>query len=162
MIRFRRTPFGVSLQQWEDLKCLCNLLLLTDGKDKLFWKLDARGRFSVGSPYRTLKRAQVPYPYKFLWNTKVPLKIKFFLWLVSRGSILTRDVLKARLGKDNGTCLFCARQESIDHLLFSCSLARYIWRVFSAVWVFKLFLALFRICLITGCCGIVVRKGDRC
>lgn len=59
----------------------------------------------------------------------MPLKIKFFLWLVSRGSILTRDVLKARLGKDNGTCLFCARQESIDHLLFSCSLARYIWRV---------------------------------
>ncbi|PNT64984.1 hypothetical protein BRADI_4g35542v3, partial [Brachypodium distachyon] len=46
-------------------------------KDGLFWKLEARGRFSVGSLYRLLKRSQIQFPYSFLWNIKVPLKIKF-------------------------------------------------------------------------------------
>lgn len=108
---------------------VCGSVRLSDRKDGLFWKLEARGRFSVGSLYRLLKRSQIQFPYSFLWNIKVPLKIKVFLWLVHRRSILTREVLSERgIGEEVG-CLFCSRRETADHLFFSCSLAKYVWRI---------------------------------
>lgn len=76
VIRFRRSLVGETLRQWEALKNSCELVALVDRKDKLFWKLEARGRFSVGSLYRSLKRSQVPCPYGFVWKVKLPLKIK--------------------------------------------------------------------------------------
>lgn len=99
VIRFRHTLVGNNLKQWESLKSSCSLVSLTDRKDKLFSKLEARGTFSVGSLCRSLKRAQVSFPYSFLWKIKILLKIKVFLWLVSKESILTRDVLKQRGGR---------------------------------------------------------------
>lgn len=35
--------------------------------------------------------------------------------MVSKGNILTRDVLKARGWEEDEHCLLCARQESIGH-----------------------------------------------
>lgn len=43
--------------------------------DKLFWKLDARGRFSVCSLSRSMKRSQ----YYFLWRVKILLLIKAYM-----------------------------------------------------------------------------------
>jgi hypothetical protein len=36
--------------------------------------------------------------YKFMWRIKIPLRIKTFIWLVPRRSILTRNVLIKRGG----------------------------------------------------------------
>jgi hypothetical protein len=38
-------------------------------------------------------------PYKFMWKVKIPLRIKTFLWLMLKKSILTRDVMLQRGGK---------------------------------------------------------------
>ncbi|PNT69431.1 hypothetical protein BRADI_3g55256v3, partial [Brachypodium distachyon] len=75
-IRFRRTLVGETLTQWEELKQGCNLVSLNSGRDKLYWKLGSKGRFSVSSLYRQLKLSQTPFPYGFLWKVKLPLKIK--------------------------------------------------------------------------------------
>lgn len=153
VIRFRRTLVGDTLRQWEALKSSCSLVSLSDRKDKLFWKLEARGTFSVGSLYRSLKRAKVPFPYSFLWKIKIPLKIKVFLWLVSKESILTRDVLKQRGGRGSDLCPFCARKETIDHLFFHCSLSRFIWRVAQVCFNFLRTPCSVHDLLILGCCN---------
>jgi hypothetical protein len=37
---------------------------------------------------------QVAVPYRFLWKSKLPQKIKVFIWLVVRNKILTKDNFK--------------------------------------------------------------------
>jgi hypothetical protein len=43
MIQFRRTLFGEVLQQWETLKEMVDRVQLTEGKDKVKWKIGASG-----------------------------------------------------------------------------------------------------------------------
>jgi hypothetical protein len=76
-------------------------------------------------------------PYRFMWKIKIPMRVKTFLWFVLKGSILTRDVLLHRGGSCSKSCLFCGSNESIDHLFFSCPLARYIWNVISVAFGFN-------------------------
>lgn len=57
----------------------------------------------------------------------MPAKIKVFLWLMNKKSILTRGNLLKRGWKGDKCCFFCGQDESIDHLFFTCSVARLIW-----------------------------------
>jgi hypothetical protein len=66
-----------------------------------------------------------------MWRVKIPLRVKNFLWLVLKKSILTKHVLLKRGGKCIKNCLFCGKEESINHLFFACPLARYIWNIVS-------------------------------
>jgi hypothetical protein len=53
-----------------------------------------------------------------------------FLWLLHRQAILTKDNLAKRNWHGNVMCCFCDAFETIQHLFFDCSLAKFIWRVF--------------------------------
>jgi hypothetical protein len=68
-----------------------------------------------------------------MWRVKIPLRVKKNLWLVFLKSILTKDVLLKRGGKCTKNCLFCGKEESINHLFFACPLARYNWNIVSCV-----------------------------
>jgi hypothetical protein len=130
-LRFRRALVGEKLVLWEKLKNLCrNVKLRNDEDDKLVWTLSPSGIFSVKSFYTAMQSCG-SVPYKFMWRVKLPLRVKTFLWLLLKKSILTRDVLLRRWGKCTTNCLFCGQNESIDHLFFACPLARYIWNVVS-------------------------------
>jgi hypothetical protein len=69
-------------------------------------------------------------PYNsYLWKTKIPLKIKIFLWLLYREKILTKDNLVKRNWNGNVMCCFYNNYETIQHLFFDCNLAKFIWSV---------------------------------
>jgi hypothetical protein len=72
-----------------------------------------------------------------MWKVKIPLRIKTFLWLMLKESILTRDILLQRGGKCEKKCLSCGCNETISHLFFKCPLARYIWNVVSCAFGLK-------------------------
>ena len=95
ILKFRRTLSGETLQMWEELKNVCADVSLRDHPDTLIWKLDPKG-FSVRSVYRTLKMGTLAYPFKGVWKFKIPAKVKVFLWLAIRNSILTKNVLHRR------------------------------------------------------------------
>ena len=86
--------------------------------------------FLVKSFYSAMQ-AVGKVPYRFMWKVRIPLRIKTFLWLVLKKSILTRDVLLKRGGSCEKSCSFCGQDESIDHLFFKCPLARYVWNTVS-------------------------------
>jgi hypothetical protein len=69
----------------------------------------------------------------YLWKIKIPLKIKIFLWLLYRETILTKDNLVKRNWHGNEMCSFCNNYETIQHLFFNCELAKFIWRVIHLV-----------------------------
>jgi hypothetical protein len=101
---------------------------LSNQEDRIVWSLGKKG-FSVNSLYKKKMSDQVAMSCRFLWKSKLPHKIKIFIWLVVRNKILTKDNFKKRNWHDSGDCCFCGCAESIDHLFFNCSIARYVWRV---------------------------------
>jgi hypothetical protein len=97
-LRFRRAMVGGLREQWLDFKKLLERVTLNNEPDKLIWKLTNSGEFSVKSLYLAMQCNKV-VPYKFMWKVKIPLRIKTFLWLMLKKSILTRDVMLQRGGK---------------------------------------------------------------
>lgn len=69
--------------------------------------------------------------YKSIWNAKIPLKVRIFLWLAKQNRILTRDNLNKRGWTGPLNCVFCQEYESVDHLFTSCSVANQIWQLIS-------------------------------
>jgi hypothetical protein len=82
--------FGKTLQQWEDLKEIVDRVQLTKGRDRVKWKIGTSGQFRVKDLYLQL-RAEGSFPQKFLWKTKIPMKVRIFLWLMLKCSVLTKD-----------------------------------------------------------------------
>jgi hypothetical protein len=66
---------------------------------------------------------------EFFWKAKIPLKIKFILWYLKRGVILTKDNLVRRKWMGDSKCKFCGLEETIQHLFFDCRVARFIWNL---------------------------------
>jgi hypothetical protein len=64
-------------------------------KGKVKWTIGQSGKFKVKDLYLQM-RADGIYPYKFIWKIKMSLKVKVFMWLVSKNCILTKDNLMRR------------------------------------------------------------------
>jgi hypothetical protein len=127
-LTFRRRIVGNLKLLYDELINYCNQVSLSDQEDKIVWTLEKKG-FSVNSLYRKKMENQTLIPYKFLWKSKWPHKIKVFFWLVVRNKILTKDNLRKRCWIGSLNCCFYGVDESIDHLFFKCPIAQYMWRV---------------------------------
>lgn len=92
--------------------------------------------FEVRSYYRVLRSTtQPPFPWKTIWKLKMPTKVSFFLWTAALGRILTIDNLRRRQVVEVDLYCMCKRgEETIDHLITHCSIARELWNL-----VFPLF-----------------------
>jgi hypothetical protein len=126
---WRRQLFGASLNEWLSLLSRIQGLELSHDMDS-FWSLASNGRFSVKSHYAALMLRNIPNLNKDIWKIKAPLKFKIFLWYLRRGIILTKDNLAKRNWQGSLICVFCHKEETINHLLFECRLAHSVWSVF--------------------------------
>jgi hypothetical protein len=104
-LTFRRRIVGNLKLFFDELINYCNQVSLSDQEDKIVWTLGKKG-FSVNSLYRKKMENQTLIPYKFLWKSKLPHKIKVFFWLVVRNKILTKDNLRKRCWIGSLNCCF--------------------------------------------------------
>jgi hypothetical protein len=65
-------------------------------------------------------------------------RLHFFLWLLSKNKLLTRNNLEKRRHLDDRSYLFCAEDESVDHLFFECVVAKRAWAIVCSVIGFEL------------------------
>ena len=49
------------------------------------------------------------------------------MWLIYNNAILTKDNLIKRKWVGDERCSFCCEPETISHLLFECTMAKYVW-----------------------------------
>lgn len=70
--------------------------------------------------------------YRWVWKSKMPFKIQFFLWQLSQDAVLTRDVMKRRKWPGNPRYSVWNEWET-SHLFFLWPHARTVWRSVSAV-----------------------------
>jgi hypothetical protein len=85
--------------------------------DVFVWGLHQNGQFSVKSMYNALNADTRVMFSKMLWNLKIPLRIKIFMWYFERGIVLKKDNLARYNWEGNMLCAFCAQHEMIQ-LLF--------------------------------------------
>ncbi|CAI0409094.1 unnamed protein product [Linum tenue] len=97
--------------------------------------MEKDGRFRLRSAYNLVAGDEDDEPgsrWKDLWQWKGPNRIKHFLWLVMHGRLLTNKERTRRKISTNSQCNFCKDQdETIEHILRSCSRAKSIWDKFN-------------------------------
>jgi hypothetical protein len=91
LIGFRRTLYGENLDKWKKLKMMVDEVQQTLDEDKVRWKIGSSGQFRVKDLYVQL-RAKGSFPQKFLWKTKIPMKVKIFLWITLKIASLPRTI----------------------------------------------------------------------
>jgi hypothetical protein len=52
---------------------------------------------------------------------------------VSHNKVLTRDNLAKRQNSQDKRCLFCVENETVEHLCFSCDVAKLVWTCISEI-----------------------------
>lgn len=116
-------------EAWTELKLDLNGVQLDiNSGDRVVWSLNKSGVFSVKSLYRFLSFGGVIHTRnQKIWKSKIPLKVKIFLWLAFQDRLQTTSQLKVRKWKGVDKCILCGVSETTDHILFTCVLANFVW-----------------------------------
>ena len=81
-IQFHRSFGHAEIIQWEHLLQSLSQLSILESRDQARWALESKGMYSTRSMYRMLSNRGVENRrMKLLWESKLPLKIKVFMWL---------------------------------------------------------------------------------
>lgn len=126
-VSFRRALVHDNLSSWHRLVASVAFVELNDNNDVFRWDLNKSGSFTVKSMYLALIQEGVVARNNPIWQLKVPLKIKVFLWFLVKGATLTKDNLAKRMWQGDTKCCFCSSLETIQHLFFDCHMARFVW-----------------------------------
>jgi ribonuclease HI len=117
--------------------------------DRLIWKAEKNGLYSVKSAYRLCMEELVdvshlrrPGYWSGIWRLKVPPKIKNLLWRMCRGCLPTRVRLQDKGVQCPTSCVSCdGPHEDLAHICFECPFTVQVWRT-TGLWntVHKVFL----------------------
>ncbi len=90
--------------------------------DEIRWRWATSEVFSVKSVYTFLQDGGVSGSrFGQVWSTRIPLKVKIFLWLVLKKRVLTADNMAKRGWTGPGVCPMCeVESETVDHLFLGC------------------------------------------
>ena len=80
---FRRYLGQDALLELEELQEALEMVQITDSRDELIWALEASEKYTSRSLYRLmLNPGEVDSRMKDIWEVKLPLKIKIFVWML--------------------------------------------------------------------------------
>lgn len=132
-IKFRRAFGETELKEWDRLMGSLEETRLAEieNEDSFSWVFEQSRVYSTRSMYRnTMFRGVRNYRMKKLWKSKLPMKIKIFMWMLIQDKLQTRVNLKKKQWKGDVKCCLCGKVVSNDHLFFNCILAKTVWTCF--------------------------------
>lgn len=112
---------------WEKLE---NVQLQPNEPDRFIWKWTPDGKYSASSAYKSFIGMKSLVGAKHLWRVSAPPKVKFFFffWIALHGRLWTADRRKRHGLQQDAACALCSQEdETYDHLLASCVVAREVW-----------------------------------
>ncbi|GKA77246.1 RNA-directed DNA polymerase, eukaryota [Tanacetum coccineum] len=129
---FRRAPRGgLEEEQYLSFVDKVDSVILPNSNDRWVWSIDSSGEFSVKSARSFIDESLLPTvgsPTR--WVKVVPIKVNIFAWKVCLDKLPTRLNLSLRgIDIPSISCPICSTAgESCAHLLFSCSMAKSLYR----------------------------------
>jgi hypothetical protein len=126
-LHFRRQFSIAEMVEWDNLCREVQALPDSDLPDEVSWALEPSGTFSTKSVYFGLTQGATVTHFKEVWRTRVPPRIKVFLWQLIRSRLPSSDQVARRRGPSNGLCSLCGEPEDCNHIFFACHLARFMW-----------------------------------
>jgi hypothetical protein len=121
-LEFRRVLSEPRWTAWLHLVQRLMFVNLNAEEDNFVWKLTTSGVFSVKSMCTVFMNGHMVYLKKYIWELKVRLKIKIFMWFLHKKVILTKDNVSKRNWNGCKKCVFCDHEELINYLFFECPL----------------------------------------
>ncbi|KAJ8755558.1 hypothetical protein K2173_022137 [Erythroxylum novogranatense] len=110
--------------------------------DKVCWKFESKGRYTVKSAYRQLQNNRTAVAgtstqlWQKLWNCMVPPKVLNFGWRLFREILPVLSILQARRMDVLNICPHChSNEESFLHLFVQCPYARNVWLASDLGWL---------------------------
>jgi hypothetical protein len=93
------------------------------------WRWSLTGAYSSASSYDALFISQTTlHGAKELWKVQAPNSCRFFIWVVLHSRCWTSHRLQQHGLQNNGPCALCGQaDETLDHLLAQCVVARETW-----------------------------------
>lgn len=61
-----------------------------------------------------------------IWTSRIPLKVKIFLWQFYLNRLPTTYQMRLRHWKGDNKCWLCGVPEDLNHVLFCCLMARFV------------------------------------
>ncbi|KAG8059118.1 hypothetical protein GUJ93_ZPchr0002g26060 [Zizania palustris] len=124
---FRRSLRVGDLDNWKDLSAIIRRLEGGDGSDQIIWLINKKG-FSSKSIYDMIVfRGVIDVDSMIIWKCGLPMKVKVFTWLMLKDRIQVGDQLRRMNWRGDPHCKLCGLDETVDHLIFECGLARMLW-----------------------------------
>jgi ribonuclease HI len=104
-------------------------------EDRLVWREEHNGEYTVKSGYRLLmqekeegRRRGILGDWKSLWKIRAPPKAKHLLWRICRDCLPTRTQLQEHHVQCPAVCELCrGANEDVWHVLFDCEESRNCW-----------------------------------
>ena len=104
--------------------------------DRLIWKAEKNGFYSVKSAYRLcvdelidVSHLKQPGFWSGIWRLKVPPKIKNLIWRMCRGCLPTRVRLQDKGVHCPMNCVMCdGPSEDLAHVCFLCPFSVQVWQ----------------------------------
>ena len=95
------------------------------------WRKEKLGHYSVKSSYLLIQDGKENSQtsdnsgfWRQMWNLKIPVKVKHFLWRAVSNCLPTKDLLRRRKVDVNLVCPMCQNSaETVLHILVECSFA---------------------------------------
>jgi hypothetical protein len=116
---------------------LASTIELTEEEDAMIWQFSSSGIYSSQTLYKVITfRGVIPVYAPNIWDLKIPPRVQFFLWLLFKNKVLTRDNLAKRRKVEVDTCPFCNEEECSQHLFFDCVVASKMWILISQAMVY--------------------------
>lgn len=106
------------------------------GEDKVIWRFDKKGQYSVKSAYRVCMEVladkedlKVDGDWPTIWSMKVPPKVKSFLWRLCRNCIPVRTRLQRKGVQCPMSCVRCdSEPETSWHVFLDCPSSNICWQ----------------------------------
>ena len=122
------------MAEWARLVELVNQINLSDGRDVTQWILEQRGKYTTRSLYKAMTFGGVKDLVMMkIWKCRIPLKIKFFLWMAFNDRIQAAVQLKKKKWSGPEECKLCGEREAVDHILFLCPVATFVWTLIKEI-----------------------------
>ncbi|KQJ83471.2 hypothetical protein BRADI_5g15081v3 [Brachypodium distachyon] len=139
-------------------------VILSDYDDRFRWKWSGNGIYTASSAYAAFFRGRVlAAGATEVWSSKAQTKCKTFMWLALKNRFWTADRLSKRGLPHPARCPLCDQSdETIDHLLLGCVVAREVWSTLLRGWNRLCWLPTLQASLAEGWTSLVVQgKKER-